>query len=40
MEEAKWLRLRDLINYYGKDPSVDGIVVHTALIRWKKLPFS
>lgn len=27
MEEAKWLRLRDLINYYGKDPSVDGIVV-------------
>lgn len=27
MDEEKWLRLRDLINLYGADPSVDGIVV-------------
>lgn len=27
MDETKWLRLRKLINYYGADPSVDGIVV-------------
>ncbi len=27
MDEEKWLKLRDLINCYGADPSVDGIVV-------------
>ncbi len=27
MEERIWLRLRELINAYGADPSVDGIVV-------------